>query len=250
MKPEHRQERIREIVGRDGEARVDALAEAFAVSPETIRRDLARLARDGAIRKVHGGARPLRIFAEGSRAERAKEAAEAKARIARRLARLVEPGETLFIDSGTTTLACAEALADRDGLTVVTNSVEIAQRIGRNATASVFLLGGAYRTGDAETLGPLVIEQVGRFQADRAILGVAGLDAGAGATDSNFDEAQVARAMIARAGSTVVVAHGDKLGRRAAFRVCALPEIELLVCDRPLPEEMAAMPGPARVEVA
>lgn len=250
MKPEHRQERIRELVGRDGEARVDALADAFGVSAETIRRDLARLAREGIIQKVHGGARPLRLFAEGSRVERAREGAEAKARIARRIAQIVEPGETLFMDTGTTTLACADALAGCDGLTVITNSVEIAQRIGRNPTCSVFLLGGAFRAGDAETVGPLVIEQVRHFQADRAILGIAGLDAEAGATNSIFDEAQVARAMIARAGSTVVLAHGDKLGRRAAFRVCPLPEIELLVCDRALPEEMAGVPGPRRVEVA
>lgn len=250
MKPEDRQQRIRELVSRDGEIRVDALAAAFGVSAETIRRDLARLAGDGAIRKVHGGAARLRLFAEGSRAERAGEGAEAKARIARRLAEIVEPGETLFMDAGTTTLACAEALSATNRLTVITNSVEIAQRLGRNPSASVFLLGGAFRAADAETVGPLVIEQAERFQADRAILTVAGLDAEAGATDSSFEEAQVARAMIGRAGSTVVVAHGDKLGRRAAFRVCALGEIEMLVCDRPPPGEMAGPLGSARVEVA
>lgn len=250
MKPQHRQDRIREMVGRDGESRVDALAETFGVSAETIRRDLARLARDGAVQKIHGGARRPRIFAEGSRAERAAEGAEGKARIARRLSSIIAPGETLFMDAGTTTVACAEALAGIDTLTVVTNSVEIAQRLGRNASATIFLLGGCYRPADAETVGPLVVEQLGRFQADRAILTVAGLDVGAGATDSSFDEAQVARTMIERAGSTVVVAHADKLGRRAAYRVCRLEEIEILVCDRPVPEEMAAPLGRTRVEVA
>lgn len=250
MKPGDRQQRIRELVSRDRRARVDELAGRFGVSAETIRRDLARLAGEGAMRKVHGGARPLRLFAEGSRAERAAEGAEAKARIARRLAELVEPGETLFMDAGTTTLACAEALERTEGLTVITNSVEVAQRVGRSGSASVFLLGGAFRPADAETVGPLVIEQVGRFQADRAILTVAGPDAGTGATDSSFDEAQVARAMIARADSTVVVAHADKMGRRAAFRVCALHEIEMLVCDRPPPDDLAARLGAARVELA
>ena len=250
MKPGQRQARIREIIGRDGETRVDALAALFGLSAETVRRDLARLAREGAIQKTHGGARRLRLFAEGSRAERAAEGAEAKARIARRLAALVEPGETLFIDAGTTTLACAEALGAVDRLTVITNSIDIAQAVGRNASAAVFLLGGALRAGDAETVGPLVIEQVGRFQADRAILTVAGLDAEAGATDSSFEEAQVARAMIARAGSTVVVAHADKLGRRAAFRVCDLGAVEMLVCDRPVPEAMAGPLAQARIEVA
>jgi DeoR/GlpR family transcriptional regulator of sugar metabolism len=250
MRPGQRQAQIREIIGRDGETRVDALAARFGVSAETIRRDLARLSRDGAVQKVHGGARPLRVFAEGSRAERAAEGAGAKARIARRLAEIVEPGETLFMDAGTTTLACAEALAGTDGLTVITNSLDIAQAVGRNGSSAVYLLGGAFRASDAETLGPLVIEQVARFQADRAILTVAGLDAAAGATDSSFEEAQVARAMIGRSGSTVVVAHADKLGRRAAFRVCDLADVAVLICDRPPPEDMAAPLAQARVELA
>jgi DeoR family glycerol-3-phosphate regulon repressor len=250
MKPAHRQKLIRELVGREGETRVDALAELFAVSAETIRRDLARLARYGAIQKVHGGARAPRIFAEGSRAERIMEATEGKARIARRLATIIVPGETLFIDSGTTTLACAEALSATDYLTVVTNSVEIAQSFGRNATAAIYLLGGAFRTGESETVGPLAIEQLDHFQADRAILTIAGLDVRAGATDSSFDETQVARAMIARAGSTVVVAHADKMGRRAAFRVCGIEEIEMVICDRAVPEDLVAGLVQARVEVA
>ncbi len=250
MRPEERQKRIRDLIGRSGENRVDGLAAAFGVSAETIRRDLARLARDGVIQKVHGGARPLRLFAEASRTERAAEGADAKARIGRRLAEIVEPGETLFMDSGTTTVACAEALSGTNNLTVVTNSVEVAQRLGRNGTASVYLLGGAFHPADSETTGPLAIEQVDRFRADRAILTVAGLDAQAGATDSSFDAAQVARAMIGRASATVIVAHGDKLGRRAAFRVCPLSGIDLLICDRLPPENIAGPGGPSRVNVA
>jgi DeoR family glycerol-3-phosphate regulon repressor len=250
MKPEERQQRIRELIRQRGETRVDELAATFAVSAETIRRDLARLARDGVIQKVHGGARPLRVFSEGSRVERAAEGAEAKARIGRRLAEIVEPGETLFMDSGTTTVACAEALSGTDNLTVVTNSIEVAQRLGRGANAAVYLLGGAFQPADADTAGSLVIEQIGRFQADRAILTVAGLEIVAGATDSSFDAAQIARAMIGRAGATIVVAHAEKLGRRAAFRVCSLAEIDLLICDRLPSQDLVGSGCLARVEVA
>ena len=247
--PTERRSRIRDLVRRDGEGRVDALAETLGVSAETIRRDLARLAREGALQKVHGGAR--RLVAEGSLAERMAEGAEAKARIGRRLAELVEPGETLFMDAGTTTMACADALAERSegaGVTVVTNSVEVARRMGRGSGHVVYLLGGGFRSEDNETLGPLAIEQAARFQADRAVLTVAGLDAEAGATDASFDEAQVARAMIAHARDTTVVAHAAKMGRRAAFRVCRLEEVSLLVCDEAPPDELAA--ALRRVEVA
>lgn len=232
MKPKDRQTKILEIVARDGAAEVETLARSFDVSVETIRRDLADLASTGALHKVRGGARRIKRAVEGSFEERRFEAAEAKAAIARTLADLVEPGDTLFIDTGTTTLACAEELARREGLTVVTNSFLIAQRLGGVARHRVHVLGGTWDAGNAETVGPLAIEQIGRFQADHAIIGVAALDAEAGATDADFDEAQVARAMIEHARNVIVLAHGGKFGRHASYRVCRLDEIDVLVSDR------------------
>jgi DeoR family glycerol-3-phosphate regulon repressor len=232
MKPKDRQTKILEIVARDGAASVETLAEAFDVSVETIRRDLSDLASTGALNKVRGGARRIRLATEGSFEERRFEAAAAKAAIARTLAGIVEPGDTLFMDTGTTTLACAEELARAEGLTVITNSFLIAQRLGAGGRHRVHVLGGTWHAGNAETVGPHAIEQIGRFQADHAVLGVAALDADAGAMDADFDEAQVARAMIDRARHVIVLAHGDKFGRRAAYRVCRLDEIDVLVSDR------------------
>ena len=247
MKPRDRQDRILEIVRRDGAASVEALAESFAVSVETIRRDLHDLASTGALHKVRGGARRIRLATEGSFDERRLEQAGAKAAIARTLAAGIAPGDTLFLDTGTTTLACAEELARIDGLTVITNSLRIAQRLGPGAR--VFVLGGAWSPDNAETVGPLAIEQIGRFQADHAVLGVAALDAEAGAMDADFDEAQIAHAMIGHARQVVVLAHAEKHGRRAAFRVCRLDEIDLLVSDRPPERALAAALKRSRVEV-
>lgn len=232
MTPKQRRAQIAEMVGRTGQITVDALAAAFEVSLETIRRDLGMLAETGALQKIHGGAKPLRLHAEGSFDERMAQDASAKSDIARKLAGIVEPGETVFIDTGSTTLICAEELAKIDRLTVITNSLRIARVMGRAAGSSVYLLGGAFSDDNAQTAGPMVIEQIGRFRADRAILTVAALDVDAGAMDADFDEAQVARAMIANAHQTVVLAHGPKLGRRAAFQICRLDEVDMLVCDQ------------------
>lgn len=238
MKPRQRQTRILDVVARDGEVTVESLAEAFEVSAETIRRDLAQLATGGALQKVHGGARRLRLHADASFQERLSEDADAKRLIGQKLAQMITPGDTLFMDTGTTTLFCAEALAHVANLTVITTSVRIAQVMSRgDHPARVFLLGGAFLADNAETGGPLVLEQVARFQADHAVLAVAAIDGIVGATDSDFDEAQTARAMMSHATNTIVVAQNAKLGRKAAFRICRLDEIDVLVCD--------AMPGDA-----
>lgn len=244
MKRADRQRLILDRIARSGECTVEALVASFGVSPETIRRDLAQLAEDGAIRKVHGGARRAALLTEASFEERQREDAAAKALIGRKLAGLLRSGETLFMDTGSTTLACAEAIVARDGLrelTVITNALRIAEVLGAAPGGHrVFLIGGGYRGGNCQTYGPLAIEAVGRFHADRAVLTVSALDAAAGGTDADFDEAQLARAMIANAGNLVIAAHSAKFGRRAAFAVCRPGEIGVLVSETRPPEPLAA----------
>ncbi len=249
MKPAQRQGRILEVVGLRGETTVEALAEEFRVSAETIRRDLARLAGSGALMKVHGGARRMRLHSESSFQDRMEDHAEAKAVIARKLAALVVPGDTLFMDTGTTTLACAEVLAGHQRLTVVTNSLRIAQVLGKTDSHVVYLLGGRFSSDNSQTAGAMALESVGQFQADHAILTVSALDREVGAMDADFDEAQVAREMIRHARNTIVLAHLEKLDRRAAFRVCRLDEIDVLVCDQRPDEAFAEALAARKVEV-
>jgi DeoR family transcriptional regulator, glycerol-3-phosphate regulon repressor len=234
MKPKQRQSQIAAIIGRDGQVSVDALAARFDVSTETIRRDLGQLAEAGVVQKVYGGAKRPRLQSESSFQQRMTENAEGKRAIAGKLLGVVERGDTLFIDTGSTTLACAEELAPTGGMTVITNSLRIAQVFGAAGLENaVYLLGGNYSSDNAETVGPLAIKQVEAFQADYAVLTVAAIDARAGIMDANFDEAQMARAMIGRARNVVVVADATKFDRRAAFQVCALSDLDLLISDSP-----------------
>lgn len=233
MKPRQRQARILEAVAQQGETTVEALAAAFDVSAETIRRDLAQLARAGSLQKVHGGARRPPVLAEGPFADRMAEAAAAKAAIAARVAGLVQPGRTIFVDAGTTTLACAVALADTPGLTVITNSTRVARSLGRGSgRARVFLLGGAFAPDGEATLGARTVAEAAAFAADLALIGPAAVDA-SGATDADADEAELARMMVRNARAVIVAAHGAKIGRHAAFRICRLDEVAHLVTDEP-----------------
>lgn len=250
MKPKQRQSQIAAIIGRDGQVSVDALAALFDVSTETVRRDLGLLAEAGIVQKVHGGAKRPRLQSESSFQQRMAENADGKLQIAIKLAGIIERGDTLFIDTGSTTLACAEQIASTGGMTVITNSLRIAQVFGASAAENaVYLLGGSYSSDNSETIGPLAIGQAEAFQADYAVLTVAAIDARAGVMDANFDEAQMARAMIGRSRNVIVVADATKFDRRAAFQVCALSDVDLLVTDTPPAPALATSLRTAEVTI-
>lgn len=235
MKPHERQPRIEAIIRSEGEVSVETLAQRFDVSSETIRRDLGFLAGLGLVQKVHGGARRPRLIREASYDERLTTAAQAKAAIGRKLAELVEPGETLFIDTGSTTLAAADALVAIPGLTIITNSCRLADRIAQSGSeATIFLLGGRYGADNSQTTGFSAIEQLQTFRADHAILTVAAIDPAIGAMDASHDEAQIARAMVRSARSVTILADASKFGRHAAHAVCATEEIDLVITDADL----------------
>jgi DeoR family glycerol-3-phosphate regulon repressor len=232
MKPHERQPQIEAIIRREGEVSVEMLATRFDVSCETIRRDLGNLADLGRVEKVHGGARRARLIREPSHDRRETTASAAKTAIGRRLAEAIRPGETLFIDTGSTTLAAAETLAAISGLTIITNSCRLAERIGRISTdAVIHLLGGRYGADNAQTFGIEVIDQLRAFRADRAIVTVTAIDADHGATDASLDEAQIARAMIRNARAVTVLADASKFGQNAAYAVCATEDIDLIISD-------------------
>lgn len=236
LSPSDRRTRIADLVGAHARMSVDDLAGLLSVSRETIRRDLGVLDRRGLVRKLHGGAvTPDQIAdlrGEGPFHARMSEQTDEKRAIARRAAMLFQPGDTLFVDAGSTTQIFAEQLARRPGLTVITNSLAIAQFVARGSGESAaFLIGGRYRDDVGENLGPVAIETIANFQAVHAVLTIGGLGL-AGAMDHDPDEAAVARAMIARSQRVTIIADATKFMRDALLRVCALEDIDRLVCDR------------------
>jgi DeoR/GlpR family transcriptional regulator of sugar metabolism len=243
LRPNARRERIEQMVRERERVTVDALAEMLGTSRETIRRDLTDLAERGRVRKIHGGAtiaepRLPEMDVEGSFQGRLLENSEAKRAIARRAIQLFEPGDTMFVDTGTTTLLFAEELALASGLTVITNSAAIAALAARSASNSTFLIGGEYRGDGTENLGPLAIEQIGRFHATHAVLAVGSVET-VGILDFDVREVDVARAMIAQARSVTVLADASKFGRGGLIKVAALEAVSRVVTETEPPAEIA-----------
>lgn len=250
IKPSIRQARIVELVSQQSAVTVEGLAADFNISPETIRRDLSILADAGQIRKVHGGARAAQLQEEGPFKDRMNKNTLAKRVIAEKVARLVSPRQTIFLDTGSTTLICAEVLARIDGLKVITNSCRIASTFAKGSGgADVYLLGGQYRGDNAQSVGAITVEEVARYNADCAIITVSALDT-CGAMDFSHEEAQVARAMIAASSRVAVVADSTKFNQRTVFNVCELSQIDTLVVDAaPTEERLAEAIAAAEIEV-
>jgi DeoR/GlpR family transcriptional regulator of sugar metabolism len=240
MRPAARRDLIVDLVRERQRVTVDFLAEQLTTSRETIRRDLTELAACGLIQKFHGGATVPDVSGAGLKTEgsfqaRMQDHMREKRTLARRAAALFSPGDILFIDTGTTTAIFAEELCRLSRLTVITNSVSIAQMIVRGEGNRAFLLGGEYNEDAGENLGTLAVEQVSRFHATHAVLTVGAIEPD-GVFDFNLDEAEIARAMIAQSRHVTVLADAGKFTKSALFQVCPLAAIDRLVTnDAPQP---------------
>jgi len=233
MRPRARRERILELL-RDtdsGRLTVEDLAQSLKISQETIRRDLNQLASGGLVSKFHGGAALPQPSGEGPFRTRMAESLREKRAIARAAAALFRAGDTLLVDTGSTTIVFAEELARQSGLTVITNSVIIAQTMtrGRNGHRA-FLIGGEYSDEAMENLGALAVRQVSQFHAIHAVITVGAIEID-GAMDYTLEEAEIARAMIAQARHLTVIADSSKLEKAGLFRVCRLDAMDRLVTD-------------------
>jgi DeoR/GlpR family transcriptional regulator of sugar metabolism len=210
MKPEERRERIAAVVREASRASVDELADMLDISRETVRRDLALLSEQGVLRKVHGGAVHFQTARESPLDDRKAAARLQKMAIAGRAAQLFEPGDSLLIDSGTTT---------------------------------------TYFADGQEVLGPLAVEQIRALHADHVVLTIGAMDADGKCMDFNAEEAFIARAMIASARQVTVLADSSKLGRHALFQVCDAGQIDRLVTDQAPPRPLADKLKAAGVDV-
>jgi DeoR family glycerol-3-phosphate regulon repressor len=247
--PSRWQSAIVDAVRREGRMRIGVLARELAVSDETIRRHVRPLVAEGLLRKTHGEVVLAAGGVEPPFHRRLQHQAAAKRAIARAVADRVDDGQTVMLDTGSTTAYVAQALAARHELTVITNGVEIARAlVGRNGHR-VYLAGGELTAELAAAVGAEALAFLEPFRADLAILSIAAIDAAEGLMNFELAEARIARAMIDRASRTVVAADGSKFGLRAAVRVAPLSAVGLLVTDRAPPPPFAAQLAEARVEV-
>lgn len=241
MLAQQRQAVIVREVRRAGAVRVTDLVGQLGVSDMTIRRDLDVLANRGLLRKVHGGATSAtadRSTEEpGFEAKSVRQLAEKEA-IAVRAAALVAPGSAVALSAGTTTWTLARRLAEVPELTLITNSIRIADELQRSGwpDQTVVLTGGVRTPSDA-LVGPVAIQAIRTLHPDLVFLGVHGMAEHSGFTTPNLDEGETDRALAAAANRRVVLADHTKWGVVGLATIAPLNEADVVITDDGLPEE-------------
>ena len=230
-----RQSAILKAVTARGSCSVAELASELRVSGETIRRDIKAMARDGLVRKVHGGVGRLDLLWESSFRQRLAANAEAKQAIARLMAAQVGDGDSLVMDTGSTTAYVARELVGRRDLLLVTNCTEIARTLANGSGNRVMLAGGQLRGDDGAVFGAEAVRFVGRFRARLAILSIGAINLKDGFMDFYPEEAEFSRAVIAQADRIFVVADHTKFGRHAPVKVCDFDAVDAVITERPPP---------------
>ena len=240
--PAERQKRMIEYIEANTSAQIHELAERFGVSEATVRRDLDEMDHRGRIKRTHGGAMKLdRSTAyESKYSEKMNLMTDAKQRIALRAAALVHNGDTVLLDSGTTTYFIAQQLSALQDLTVITNDLGIALNTQLHPSSTLGVTGGMRRPDYQELVGSQAENFIQETRVNVAFLGADGVDLAFGVTNANFAEIGVKRLMIAAAMRPVLCCDHSKFGRASLARICGLDRLSTLITDDGLDAEYAA----------
>ena len=250
MLNEERRRSILELLNRDGRVFVKELAHQFQTSQVTIRKDLESLHEQNHLHRTHGGALPCREGAleDPTLREKEQQHRKEKLHIATAAARMVNEGQVVILDSGTTTTAIARALRVFKKLTVVTNAVNIAVELA-GTPIDVILTGGTLRKNSFSLVGPIAEETLAHLNADILFLGVDGFDARHGLSTPNLLESKVNRMMAEIAKRTVAVCDSSKFGRRSLSLIMETSAIQQVITDRGISKSDLRVLKEAGVEV-
>ncbi len=236
---DERRRHILSLIQNHGKVVVGELSRSLAISQITIRKDLEFLQAKGLIQRTHGGALRLQSGAlfDPSIQEKQKQHSQEKHRIALAAAGLVEEGQCVMLDSGTTTTAVAQALKRFSHLTVITNAVNVVIELSGTGF-ELILVGGSLRKNSFSLVGPLAEDVLEEMHADILFLGVDGFDPETGVTTPNFLESRVNRAMVKAARRVVAVCDSTKFGRRSLSRIVPTAAIHCVITDKGLPRSV------------
>jgi DeoR family transcriptional regulator of aga operon len=234
---EERRRAILELLSREGRVLVTDLAQQFETSQVTIRKDLEILHAQGVVHRTHGGALPSRdgALADPTLREKEKLHRREKLRIAEAAAAMVQEGQVVILDSGTTTTAIARALRNFHNLTIVTNAVNIASELA-GSDPEVILTGGTLRQNSFSLVGPIAEDTLRRLNADLLFLGVDGFDVHYGLSTPNLLEAKVNRVMAEISKKVVAVCDASKFGHRSLSLIVPPIGIHHVITDHDAPK--------------
>ena len=228
-----RQQSILERTRERGYVSIDELAAAFAVTPQTIRRDINQMAEQGLLRRTHGGA-----ASDGSSTQNTAYAMRAglmrddKQRIAEAIAAQIPDHASLFINIGTTTESIARALLNHKGLKVITNNLHVAAQLSAKPDFEVLVAGGTVRS-DGGVVGQAAVDFINQFKVDFALVGISGIDEDGSLLDFDYQEVRVSQAIIDNARQVYLAADSSKFGRNAVVRLGSINLVDRVYTDAP-----------------
>jgi DeoR/GlpR family transcriptional regulator of sugar metabolism len=241
MDAAERQSQIIEVLLKKGRVSVPDICDEFQVSEMTARRDLARLERQGLLRRYHGGAEAIlgRSY-EPSFKTRASKFQAAKAAIGWKAAELVKDGESVALDVGTTTLEIVPALVGKRNLTIVTSCLQVANMVVRHlaldVAARLILTGGIVRPRELSMVGPIPERVYDGLHVDKAFIAAAGISVENGLTEFNVEDAQIKQVLIRHARECILVADGSKFGVTTFTSFAPLSAVKTIVTDESAPK--------------
>jgi DeoR/GlpR family transcriptional regulator of sugar metabolism len=239
MLTSQRKQHLMDVLRRDGQLVATKLSAELGVSEDTIRRDLRELAREGLLQRVHGGALPASP-AMADFATREHIASRDKAAIGRAAARMVQPGQVVFVDGGTTCAQMMRNLPRTLVATVVTHSPSIAIELMEHPCIEVIMLGGRLFRHSIVGVGAATLEAIAGIRADTYFMGVCSLHPEHGLSTGDYEEACVKRALCEAAAETIVLASSEKLATASPYRVVGLNDISGIVLPAETPAELFA----------
>jgi DeoR family transcriptional regulator of aga operon len=247
---DERRHHILSLIQSQGRVLVGELSRNLGISQITVRKDLEYLQSKGLVQRTHGGALRIQSSAlfDPTLKEKQKQHSQEKQRIAAAAAKMVEEGQCVMLDSGTTTTAITHELKRFSQLTVITNAVNIAAEL-TSTNLEVILVGGSLRKNSFSLVGPLAEDVLREMHADILFLGVDGFDTEIGLTTPNFLESRVNRAMVKAARRVVTVCDSTKFNRRSLSRIVPPSAVHCVITDRDLAPETAEILRSQNIEV-
>jgi DeoR/GlpR family transcriptional regulator of sugar metabolism len=229
---DERRNKILEMLEKKGKIKVAEMSRIFGISEVTIRLDLTELENRGLLERVHGGAMVTgKAYYNMSLNEREKTNKEEKQRIALTAASLIQDGDAVLINSGTTSLYTVRQIKNKKNITILTNSAVIAQEAGLGNDVNVILLGGNFNSRYSFSYGEDANSQLVKYKADKLILSADGVSYESGITTYHFQEAEIDRKMVERVNRTIVVADYTKIGRESFAYICPIQSIDCLITN-------------------
>lgn len=236
-----RQSEILDTARTEGTIRIGQLADDMHVSLETIRRDIRPLVDEGKLVKLHGAVSLAPSAVEAPFERRLRELATEKRLIARHLAAKINDGDSVMMDTGTTTSILARELLAKSSLTIVTNSSDVARTLATVNGNRVYMAGGELHGDNGAAFGPSAIAFISNFTVRFAIISIAAISAEHGMMDYQLAEAEFARMVLSRGQQSIVISDHTKFSRTALVKVCDFGEFDTLITDKRPPEAVAAV---------